>query len=361
MEVVGFEGYDREKEVRKFDESKAGVKGLLDSGIVRLPRFMIHPPEARPSSYALNITSSLRIPLIDFTSYDESFGRSKIVKEIREASETWGFFQVVNHSVPVSVMDNMLRVIREFHDQPTEVKKQWYTRDYNKKVRYFSNSDLFVAKAANWRDTITFDMLDGHPLNPEVFPQVCREALIEYLEHILKLKDIMSELFSEALGLERGYLRKIECMKREALVSNYYPACPEPELTYGAGKHSDPSCITIVLQDTLGGLQVFHENQLVDVKPLPGALVVNIGDFMQIISNDKFKSVLHQVLAAKKGPRVSIACHIYPHPDHKYGPIKEFLSKDNLPKYRDTSIGEYLTQYRTKGLDGSKALSHFNV
>ncbi|KAK7393421.1 hypothetical protein VNO78_21977 [Psophocarpus tetragonolobus] len=361
MELVDLEGYDMAKEVKKFDESKAGVKGLLDLGIVKLPRFMIHPPETRPSATPLNITSSLQIPLIDFTRYDESFGRSKIVREIREASETWGFFQIVNHSVPVSVMYGMLRGIREFHDQPTEVKKPWYSRDSNAKVKYFSNSDLFVAKAANWRDTIAFDMLDGRPINPEAYPPVCREEVIEYQEHMLKLKDIMSELFSEALGLEKEYLRKIECMEAEIMVGNYYPACPEPELTYGASRHSDPSCLTIVLQDTVGGLQVFHESQLVDVKPTPGALVINIGDFMQIISNDRFKSVLHQVVAGRNGPRVSVACHMYPHPGRKYAPAKELLSNDNPPKYKNTNTGEYLAQYRSKGLDGSKALSHFRV
>ncbi|KAK7393422.1 hypothetical protein VNO78_21978 [Psophocarpus tetragonolobus] len=361
MDVVDLEGYDMANEVKEFDESKGGVKGLLDSGIVKLPRFMIHPPETRPSATPSNITSSLQIPIIDFTGYDESFGRSKIVREIREASETWGFFQIINHSVPVSVMDGMLRAIREFHDQPTEVKKPWYSRDSNAKIKYFSNSDLFVAKAANWRDTIAFDMLDGRPINPEAYPPVCRDGVMEYQEHMLKMKDIMSELLSEALGLEKEYLRKIECMEAEIMVGNYYPVCPEPELTYGATRHSDPSCLTIVLQDTLGGLQVFHENQLVDIKPLPGALVVNIGDFLQIISNDRFKSVLHQVLAARDGNRVSVACFMYPHPDRKYGPIKEFLTKDNPPKYRDTNTREYLTQYRSKSLDGSKTLPYFRV
>lgn len=181
MEVMVFDedvsaGYDRAKEVKEFDETKAGVKGLVDSGIVKLPRFLIHPQEALPScTDAAAATSCFQVPVIDFTGYETS-RRSEIISEIRAASETWGFFQMVNHGVPVGVMDEMLKVIREFHEQPREVKEKWYSRDHKVRVRYFCNGDLFVAKAANWRDTLAFDFQDG-PLNPDAYPLICRYFL----------------------------------------------------------------------------------------------------------------------------------------------------------------------------------------
>ncbi|KAK7856433.1 1-aminocyclopropane-1-carboxylate oxidase like protein [Quercus suber] len=140
MEIVDnvFSDYDRAKEVKEFDETKAGVKGLVDSGVVKIPRFFIHPPEKLPGPLSNNIASdhiSQLVPVIDLKGFG-SEQRSEIVNEIRAAAETWGTFKMVNHGVPSATMAELLEGIRQFHEQPKEVKMKWYSRDTSLLVRF---------------------------------------------------------------------------------------------------------------------------------------------------------------------------------------------------------------------------------
>ncbi|XP_031262488.1 1-aminocyclopropane-1-carboxylate oxidase homolog 1-like [Pistacia vera] len=355
--------YDKAKEVKEFDETKAGVKGLVDSGVIKIPRFFVHSQENLPKS-SDTCNFCLQIPLIDLQGF-EGCRRTEIVNKIREASETWGFFQVINHTVPVSVMEEMIEGVRGFHEQPKEVKMEMYSRDTKNLVRYFCNGDLLVTKAAaNWRDSIAFDFLDGQ-LEPQLFPEICRKAVSEYIKHMIKLRTILAALISEALGLSSDHLASMECMETESLVCHYYPSCPEPDLTLGTAKHTDPSFLTILLQDNIGGLQVLHQNHWIDVPFVQGTLVINIGDLIQLITNDKFRSVEHRVLAGRVGPRISVACLFYPSRMNKfkpYEPIRELLSQsDHPPIYRGTPFAEFVAHFRSKGLDGNSTLAHFKL
>ncbi|KAI9075003.1 hypothetical protein K1719_043053 [Acacia pycnantha] len=365
LEAASDSNYDRNAEVKAFDESKTGVKGLLESGVTKIPR-MFYSGELNLSERS-ETDSNFTIPIVDLAGIHSNLTlHVEAVEQIGSASQKWGFFQVINHGIPNNVLDEMINGIRRFHEQDSEVRKQFYSREKKRKVNYFSNAGLFTNNPVDWRDTLGF-LVAPNPAKPEDIPEICRDIVIEYSKKIRELGHTIFELLSEALGLNPSYLKELGCVEGTYALGHYYPPCPEPELTLGATKHTDADFMTILLQDQLGGLQVLHDNHWVEVPPVHGALVVNIGDLLQLITNDRFISVFHRVLSSQTGPRVSIASFFINYNDmvegssKVYGPIKELLSEENKPLYKDTNIKEFLTHHFSKGLDGDTALQPFRL
>ncbi|KAK5840878.1 hypothetical protein PVK06_009783 [Gossypium arboreum] len=316
--------YDRESE------------GIVDSGVTQIPRIFIDQSLILEKNNTNCSNNQLGAPIIDLQGIGgDSARRAVVINQVRNACADWGFFQVVHHGIPASVLDEMIDGISQFHEQDTEVKKQFYSRDATRKVLYLSNYDL--------------------------------DIVMDYSKQVLTLGFTLFELLSEALGLNPGCLNELGCADLLLLMGHYYPPCPQPELTMGTTNHKDSNIITILLQDQMGGLQVLHHNHWIDVPCIPGALVVNVGDLLQLISNDKVKSVNHKVLAKRARPRISVACFLRIQANNKgnestlYGPIKELLSENNPTIYREILINDYLSQHYSKGLSGSGSLSHFKL
>ncbi|KAM7257765.1 hypothetical protein ACFE04_013506 [Oxalis oulophora] len=300
--------HDFTEEMKKFVDTKAGVKGLVDSGLVKLPRIFIQPPERLSNSSTKSDVVTLTVP-------------------------------VINHRVPTDVIDGVLDGVKKFHEQPLEVKNEFIQSDIKQPVKFRTSAQDNHLVPVSWKDILACSYRDQQ-LDEKELPRVCRKTISEYTKHLFQLKESLSELLSEALGLCPDYLANIECMKSMSFVGNYYPPCPEPDFALGSNDHTDPYFLTILAQDNVGGLQVVFDNQM-------GALIINLGDLMQIISNDKFKSVVHRVLA---GPttRTSVACLFTPSSrkrDTEYGPLKEIISDDNPAVYQHVTSSEYVTHY----------------
>ncbi|KAK7386188.1 hypothetical protein VNO78_26224 [Psophocarpus tetragonolobus] len=349
---------------KAFDETKAGVKGLVDAGVKKVPSLFHHQPEKFEKASNLGNTSHV-IPVIDLADIGKDPSkRQELVAIVKKASETWGFFQVVNHDIPLSVLKDMKNGVKSFHEMETEAKKEYYSRDRLKSFIYNSNFDLYGSQPAlNWRDGFRCLLYPDAP-KAEELPVVCRDILLDYRKHVMKLGILLLELFSEALGLNPNYLKDMGCAEGLFALCHYYPSCPEPELTMGTTMHSDNDFFTVLLQDHIGGLQVRFHDKWIDMPPVPGALVVNIGDLLQFITNDRLKSAEHRVLGNHVGPRISVACFFCPSAKASSklcGPIKELLSEDNPPKYRNTTYADFEQYYVAKGLDGTSALTHYMI
>uniref|UniRef100_A0A0D9X7J5 Fe2OG dioxygenase domain-containing protein n=1 Tax=Leersia perrieri TaxID=77586 RepID=A0A0D9X7J5_9ORYZ len=362
MATVVFSGADRLRDLRAFDDTKAGVKGLVDAGITTVPYFFHHPPDPHPIASSSNST----IPIIDLADANTDH----IVAQVKSAAETAGFFQVVNHGVPAGLLDATLDAVRRFNEEEDDAKAaSYYTRDPAKKVRFNSNFDLFLSPAANWRDTLFMEVFPNPP-SPEEIPESCRGIVVpEYAAAVRWLGSRLFGLLSSAMGLPENYLAGVGCLEGMSVAAHYYPDCPEPEKTMGTSKHSDPSFITVLLQDkSIGGLQALIGGRWVEVPPLAGggdgggAMVVNIGDLMQLVSNDRFRSVEHRVVASGGGgARVSVACFFRPEyaSARVYSPV--VVAGGEKAVYRSTRAGEFLRYYNGKGLDGRSTLEHFRL
>lgn len=153
--------YDRTTDIKAFDETKLGVKGLVDAGVTNIPRFF-------HDSVTNNPNPNVTIPTIDLQA--ES---ARVVDEVKLASETFGFFQVVNHGIAQGVFDEMREGVRRFNEEDNEVKMRYYTRDLSKKVQFNSNFDIYQAPVANWRDTVYCVMAPEVP-SPDELPVAFR-------------------------------------------------------------------------------------------------------------------------------------------------------------------------------------------
>ncbi|KAG9443846.1 hypothetical protein H6P81_015186 [Aristolochia fimbriata] len=335
--------YDRAKEVRDFDDSKIGVKGLVDSGTVNIPRFFVHPPENLTGLQAP--PPSTQIPTVDLSGSD-SHRRAEIVRQIRDASREFGFFQIVNHGVPLEAMEATICAVKAFNEQPAEVKAAHYGRGMGDGVNFNTNVDLFRSKAANWRDTLQVALAPVAPKWDRV-PAVCRRELMDWGRLVTELGETLMGVLSEGLGLETERLKELSLLEGIVEAAHYYPYCPQPDLTLGLKSHTDPSAVAVLLTNDVGSLQVKHGEEWLPVEPIKGALVVNIGDILQMASNDEYKSVEHRVLANPlPKPRVTVALFFNPGkrgPSDEYGPLPELVSSPGKPPiYRNFTFSEFL-------------------
>ncbi|KAG2701528.1 hypothetical protein I3843_06G046400 [Carya illinoinensis] len=352
--------YDRATEVKKFDDAKIGVKGLVDSGVTTIPRFFVHAPEIlsdlKPGSGTH--PGPEHIPAIDLSDHH----RSIVVENIRRAASTFGFFQVINHGVPLGVLDRTMASIKGFYEQPTEIKARVYRRGIGTGVSYMSNVDLYHSKAASWRDTIQI-RVGPRMADPEEIPEICRKEVIEWDREIKRLGEVLMGLLCEGLGVDTGRLKDMTCLEGRVMVGHYYPYCPQPDLTVGLAYHTDPGVLTVVQQDHVGGLQVKYGGSWVDVKPIPGALVINVGDLLQIISNEEYKSAEHRVLAnSSHEARASIAVFFNPsNRDDQYGPLPELISPEKPALYRPFTLTDFMTRFFKKELDGKSLTNYYKL
>ncbi|KAH7298392.1 hypothetical protein KP509_25G040900 [Ceratopteris richardii] len=179
------------------------------------------------------------------------------------------------------------------------------------------------------------------PTNPPSW----RNVMEDYCEKIEQLSRKLLEALSISLDLKAAStLQEAFGEVDMGLKINFYPPCPQPELTLGLSSHSDPGGITLLLQDPkVGGLQVKPPSSLewINVPVIPGAILVNIGDQVQILTNGRYKSVEHRVVTNNNCERLSLVCFINPGNNTVVSPLPELVPRNELPAYNAMTFKQY--------------------
>jgi flavonol synthase len=237
--------------------------------------------EFMPSDHELHgaaMVHSVEIPVIDMSSNNAG---SRMV----QASMEWGIFQVVNHGVPASAMSELQRVGREFFALPQEEKQRHAIDPSSGKAEGYGSTlkrDI-PGGMMTWSEFLFHNLAPPSAVDHAVWPQKpngYREANEAYFAHLHTLTRRLFEGLSAGLGLEEGAME--EAFGGDDVVFlqkiNFYPPCPHPELAHGVAPHTDLSTLTVLMPNEVPGLQVSRDERWYDVKYVPGAIIVHIGD-----------------------------------------------------------------------------------
>ncbi|KAI3464557.1 hypothetical protein Pfo_021220 [Paulownia fortunei] len=296
----------------------------------------------------------MAIPVIDFSKI-EGEERAKTLAQIANCCEEWGFFQLIYHGISEELLERVKKVASECY----ELEREPGFRN-SKPVKRLN--ELVERKSAervenvDWEDVflLSDDNDDEWPSKTPGF----KETMKEYRAELKKLAIKVMEAMDENLGLPKGYINKAfnggedENAAFFGTKVSHYPPCPHPEKVNGLRAHTDAGGVILLFQDDeVKGLQILKDGVWIDVQPLKNAIVINTGDQIEVLSNGRYKSVWHRVLAMPDGNRRSIASFYNPSLKATIEPAQELLvekvekEEENPAKYPKFVFGDYMSVY----------------
>lgn len=345
-------------------ESNNGLNGLNRLHLHHAIPLDFHSVETLPDSHIWPKSGDPEhsddlscIPLIDLRYPDAA-------DQIEQACATWGVFQVTNHGVPLKLLQEVESEARSLFSLPLGQKLKALRSPSSIAGYGIAQISPFFNKCM-WHEGFT---IKGSPVDharrlwPHNYRSFC-EVIEDYQKRMKELAQTLVQIILKSLGgVSEEEINWIRSTLTEdattALQLNSYPLCPEPNRAMGLAPHMDTSLVTILHQSaTSKGLQMFKEGVgWVGVCPINGALVVNVGDFLHILSNAGFPSVLHRVVMKEAKQRLSVAFFYSPPSEFLVSPL--VLNSGQIPKYRSISVGDYV---RIKASNPETALSLIRI
>jgi len=308
-----------------------------------------------------NGASFQTIPIIDIAPL---FGGSDadardVATQVRDAAVDAGFFYVRGHQVSRDLMDATYLAAKYFFELPLERKQAIAVRTGSAHRGYMPMAQTIQSgRRADLKESFNFAypftpdhpaMASGHELIglnqwPADEP-VWRSVVERYYGAVFELGQRLLGAFALALGMPRDHFR---ALYRHPLVRarllHYPPQPPDVDVNqFGAAEHTDYGTITILWQDAVGGLQVKNRaGEWIDAPPLEDTFVINIGDMLELWSNDLFASTPHRVINASGRERYSIAVFYDPDHDVRVECLPNCSSADNPARHAPLVAGDYI-------------------
>eukprot|EP00249_Psilotum_nudum_P015325 c25264_g1_i2 orf=301-1410(-) len=355
---------------------------LIDN--LNIDMAFVVPPEHRPQRpHNAYVHSNDSIPVIDLSSLwcspCDTDSMRRLIDEVGKACERWGFFQVINHGVPIGLLEKVRKEARAFFALPLEEKWKvkrtfdnplgYYDTELTKNVRDWKEVfDISVAGQLDLPVEIEGDRneisvsVNQWPVNPPGL----REACETYIAAAEKLAFSLLELISQSLGLPSNWFHHLFKPGTSFLRLNHYPVCPAPELALGVSRHKDSGALTVLAQDDVGGLEVRRKDgEWIGVKPDMSSFVINVGDLVQVWSNDRYQSVEHRVVVNENRDRYSIPLFFNPNYSVEVFPLPESTDDECPPRYRSFTWGKFLrsrrnSNFKNLGVENLQ-ISHYAI
>ncbi|XP_074270504.1 1-aminocyclopropane-1-carboxylate oxidase homolog 4-like [Silene latifolia] len=288
---------DNIKWAKEFDEKQLDIKWLADN-LPHVPRpFYSQSPLRTMFTEVYNDNPipiiSMQLPEVD------------LVEQIKQASSKFGYFQIIDHGVPLPLCDQLIEKMRSFYDMGLVFRKSWLKRSitYDRGAFYNSTHDLFNGQDPTWHDTL---FLRFGPDHCDPIPEICECQVDEWTREMTRLSFWIADLFAKGLG--RNDRPFSWMLGRIGFYGNFYPRCCDPDRRIvGFQPHTDPCLFSILLQDDSGGLNGLYNKNWYEIRPVRGALVIFVGDLMEILSDGVYESGIHYVKTSTcVRPRVSV-------------------------------------------------------
>ncbi|XP_034580654.1 gibberellin 20 oxidase 3 [Setaria viridis] len=325
-----------------------------------IPAQFVWPPEERAPAAGLGV-EEMDIPVVDLAEFLR--GGGELPAGMAEACERHGFFQVVGHGVDAELIAEAYRCCDAFYAHPL-AEKQRARRLPGESHGYASSFTGRFDSRLPWKETLSFHCPAAAAAPVSAGGRAVADYIVgvlgeeyrhmgevyqEYCYAMTRLALDVTEVLAAALGLpDRGVLRGFFAGGDSVMRLNHYPPCLQPHLTLGTGPHRDPTSLTLLHQDGVGGLQVRAGGdgggggEWLAVRPRADAFVVNIGDTFAALTDGRHASCLHRAVVSGGAARRSLAFFLNPPLDRVVRPPEALLPAGQPRAYPDFKWRELL-------------------